>query len=148
MTAHMQGNWCLVDIEHVMEALKGIRQRVEVLARADVVCGQGFHDLIARCPKDLLVKDHREICIVRLDILLDGIELQAVDITEALAKAGGTVELEVKVTNLWPNRLMLDAGLPSSERITRTNHNPWKPTDSPLPSGLKGPVRVLWQERP
>ena len=52
------------------------------------MCGQGFHDLIARCPKNLLVKDHREICIVRLDILLDGIELQAVDIAKALAVAG------------------------------------------------------------
>ncbi|MGN0833989.1 MAG: glycosyl hydrolase [Kiritimatiellia bacterium] len=61
-------------------------------------------------------------------------------------KAKGN-RLVVKVTNLWPNRLMLDAGLPSSERITSTNHNPWKPTDSPLPSGLKGPVRILWQER-
>jgi hypothetical protein len=64
-----------------------------------------------------------------------------VDITEA-AKAGGNV-LEIDVANIWVNRLVRDAGLPESQRLTWTTHNPYKP-DSPLVrSGLIGPVRVL-----
>ena len=58
-------------------------------------------------------------------------------------RAKGNV-LEVRVTNLWPNRLMFDAGLPEAQRLTRTNINPWKPTDAPLPSGLLGPVSLRW----
>ena len=62
-------------------------------------------------------------------------------VTAANVKEKGNV-LEVRVTNLWPNRLIYDAGLPESERLTRTNINPYKPTDSLLPSGLLGPVRI------
>lgn len=87
MTAHVQSHWRLVNIEHIVEALKGIRQRVEVLAHADVVCCHGFHNFTACCPKGLLIEDYRKVCVVRFDILLDGIELQAVDIAEALAVA-------------------------------------------------------------
>ena len=83
----MQGDWRLVDIEHVVEAFERIRQRVEVLACANVVCSQVLHDLIARCAEELFVKDYREVRIVRLDILLDGVELQAIDIAEAFAIA-------------------------------------------------------------
>ena len=60
----------------------------------------------------------------------------------ALKRKGN--ELEVRVTNLWPNRLILDAGLPPNERKTRTNINPYKPTDALLPSGLLGPVALHW----
>ena len=52
--------------------------------------------------------------------------------------------LEIRVTNLWPNRLMFDAGLPAEQRLTRTSINPWKPSDTPLPSGLLGPVALRW----
>ena len=62
-------------------------------------------------------------------------------VTAANVKEKGNV-LEVRVTNLWPNRLIYDAGLPQSARLTRTNINPYKPTDPFLPSGLLGPVRV------
>jgi hypothetical protein len=66
----------------------------------------------------------------------------------------GRNELEVRVTNLWPNRLIGDARLPREKRLTRTNVEKF---DQPpkgggehrlLPSGLLGPVRLLEQKRP
>jgi len=62
-------------------------------------------------------------------------------VTASNVKEKGNV-LEVRVTNLWPNRLIYDAGLPEGERLTRTNINPYKPTDPLLPSGLLGPVQI------
>jgi hypothetical protein len=51
--------------------------------------------------------------------------------------------LEIEVVNLWPNRLIGDAGLPADQRRTRTNLLNLRP-DSPLfSSGLLGPVRLL-----
>lgn len=52
-------------------------------------------------------------------------------------------KLEIEVINLWPNRLIGDAALPESERITRTNITKFQPDTPLLPSGLLGPVRVL-----
>ena len=63
-------------------------------------------------------------------------------VTASNVKEKGNV-LEVRVTNLWPNRLIYDAGLPEGERLTHTNINPYKPGDSLLPSGLLGPVQVV-----
>lgn len=54
--------------------------------------------------------------------------------------------LEVRVVNLWPNRLIRDVGLPEKERLTWSTWNPYKPTDPLLPSGLLGPVRVMSAE--
>ena len=62
-------------------------------------------------------------------------------VTASNVKEKGNV-LEVRVTNLWPNRLIYDAGLPEAERLTHTNITPYKPDDSLLPSGLLGPVLV------
>ncbi len=62
-------------------------------------------------------------------------------VTASNVKEKGNV-LEVRVTNLWPNRLIYDAGLPEEERLTRTNINPYKPGDPLLPSGLLGPVQI------
>jgi hypothetical protein len=54
----------------------------------------------------------------------------------------GVNDLEVEVTNFWPNRLIGDQLLPEAERITHTNIVKWR-GDSPLmPSGLLGPVTI------
>ena len=62
-----------------------------------------------------------------------------VEITAAVRPSGNC--LEIDVANLWPNRLIGDAGLPPGERIARTNVRYGK--DHPLlPSGLLGPVTI------
>lgn len=63
-----------------------------------------------------------------------------VDITEA-ARPGAN-ELEVKVTNLWWNRLVGDDRLPPAARTTFTTAPPRTPRNRLLPSGLLGPVAV------
>ena len=55
----------------------------------------------------------------------------------------GMNHLEVKVTNLWPNRLIGDQAKPENERVTWTSESLYKATDPLLPSGLLGPVRIL-----
>jgi hypothetical protein len=53
----------------------------------------------------------------------------------------GPHRLEVKVTNVWNNRLVGDQFLPEEQRVTRTNVQGTHKKDSPLvPSGLLGPV--------
>jgi hypothetical protein len=114
----------------------------------------------------------REIAEVRLNGRDLGILWKSpfrVDITEA-AKPGAN-ELEVRVTNLWPNRLIGDEqhpddcqwdGIhlkdwpqwmkrgeprPTKERIAFTTWKHWT-KDSPLqPSGLLGPVKLLTVQR-
>jgi hypothetical protein len=76
-----------------------------------------------------------------------------VEITEAV-KASGNV-LEIDVVNLWPNRIIGDAELPTARRFTRTNISimdfktpdaQFKPLEQVdeglLKSGLLGPVRL------
>ena len=89
-----------------------------------------------------------------------------VDVTDAL-KANGPNELEIHVTNLWPNRLIGDEFLPPngdrtpqgtltqwpdwllqgkpdpSGRETFCLWNLWSKNDTLLPSGLIGPVRLI-----
>lgn len=80
------------------------------------------------------------------EVILNGADLGVVwtkpfAVKAASLKATGN-RLEVRVTNLWPNRLIFDSGLPKEKRLTKTNHNPYKPTDPLLPSGLLGPVTL------
>ena len=42
-----------------------------------------------------------------------------VELSNKLLKPTGN-ELEIKVANLWPNRLIRDAGLPQAQRLTWT----------------------------
>ncbi|MFO7974954.1 MAG: hypothetical protein R6V12_10010 [Candidatus Hydrogenedentota bacterium] len=54
--------------------------------------------------------------------------------------------LEVEVVNNWPNRLIGDAAQSPEDRFTRTNITKFEP-DTPLePSGLMGPVRIIYTD--
>ena len=66
-----------------------------------------------------------------------------VEITGALQP--GMNSLEVRVTNLWPNRLIGDAALPVEKRLTWSTFQPYKANDPLLPSGLLGPVKIQAQ---
>lgn len=63
-----------------------------------------------------------------------------VDITEYLVD--GVNKLDVRVTNLWPNRLVGDAFLDENERYTKTNVEKFDKEYPLLHSGLKGPVVI------
>lgn len=64
----------------------------------------------------------------------------ACDVTEAVR--AGVNTLEIRVMNVWTNRLIADSALPEAERLTWVTWMPYKPGDKPLPSGLLGPVRL------
>jgi hypothetical protein len=64
-----------------------------------------------------------------------------VDVTDYVKP--GTNMLEVKVTNLWPNRLIGDADLPETNRVAVTTYNPYRKDSPLLESGLIGPVRLV-----
>ncbi len=69
-----------------------------------------------------------------------------VNITGLLRKTGN--DLEVTVVNLWPNRLIGDAGLPKESQLTTTNVHKFSSRSPLLPSGLIGPVRILSAKEP
>ncbi len=63
------------------------------------------------------------------------------EITEHLKP--GANSLEVKVVNLWCNRIIGDAALPEAQRRTRTNITRLFKNTPLEPAGLLGPVRLL-----
>jgi hypothetical protein len=68
-----------------------------------------------------------------------------VNIADALKPGRNT--LEIRVADLWPNRMIGDAALPVAERFTWSSYEPFK-KDSPLPiSGLLGPVSLQSEKR-
>lgn len=82
------------------------------------------------------------------EVRLNGVKLRTlwrapfkVDITDALKS--GENQLEISVTNLWPNRLIGDEQPGVKQRITYTTWPFYKADDPLLPSGLLGPVRIL-----
>jgi hypothetical protein len=67
-----------------------------------------------------------------------------VDVTGTLKS--GANQLEISVANLWPNRMIGDAGLAKEERFTWSSYEPFT-RESPLPkSGLLGPVTLRYAE--
>lgn len=67
-----------------------------------------------------------------------------VEITGAVQPTGN--RLEIAVVNLWPNRLIGDAGLPPEKRLTATNVKKFKKDSPLLESGLLGPVTLRTPE--
>lgn len=63
-----------------------------------------------------------------------------VDVTDAVKN--GKLDLSIRITNRWPNRLIGDAAVTESERLTWTSWQHWKKTEKPLKSGLMGPVSL------
>ena len=63
-----------------------------------------------------------------------------VEIT-GVAKPGAN-HLRLKVTNLWPNRMIGDLSEPASSRVTWASVSPFTATSPLLPSGLLGPVFI------
>lgn len=68
-----------------------------------------------------------------------------IDISGA-AKSGKN-NLEIKVVNLWPNRLIGDASKPPEQRITNANITKFDSDSRLLPSGLLGPVKILLESK-
>ncbi len=66
-----------------------------------------------------------------------------VDVTSAMHP--GDNLLEVRVVNLWVNRLIGDAQPDAEEKYTFTARNPYKAASPLVPAGLLGPVRLLRQ---
>jgi len=83
-------------------------------------------------------------------VKINGTQLQVIwsapfrfDITNYV-KPGGN-KLEVEVVNMWPNRLIGDAGLPLEKKLTKTNINKFDGADREKylrESGLLGPVKI------
>ena len=119
----------------------------------------------SRSPLRLALGEVKDIARVRLNGKVLAIVWTApwvVDLT-GVAKAG-TNELEIDVTNTWANRLIGDAALPESQWVTKTivrrpadwlGHQGRQPylrgylaTDPLMRSGLVGPVRIEFGEKP
>jgi hypothetical protein len=68
------------------------------------------------------------------------------DISSAVVPGVNTIE--IKITNLWPNRLIGDQYLPEDQRLTETNMGKFTKESPLLPSGLLGPVTLWFYNKP
>ncbi|MBK9316583.1 MAG: hypothetical protein IPM55_20400 [Acidobacteria bacterium] len=64
-----------------------------------------------------------------------------VDVTEALRPGANT--FEIKVTNLWVNRLIGDQQPGAGRKYTYAAMPFYRPDSPLLPSGLLGPVQIV-----
>jgi hypothetical protein len=91
--------------------------------------------------------DVREVATV----LVNGRELQTLwhapfSLRIDSALHAGSNELSIKVTNLWPNRIIGDLQLTEVIHYTKTNVDMYKPDSPLLPSGLLTPVTLHVEE--
>ncbi len=114
----------------------------------------------ARRPLRLQLGEVKCIAEVRLngqDLGVVWTDPWSVDLTGEVKP--GKNELEIAVTNTWVNRLIGDAGLPEQKRITKTNvrflpepakrgYLGFSAKDPLMPSGLIGPVKLEFGQRP
>jgi hypothetical protein len=63
------------------------------------------------------------------------------DVTGALKP--GPNRVEIKITNLWPNRMIGDLQPSAAKRYTFTDYKPYMKDSPLLESGLLGPVSLL-----
>lgn len=85
----------------------------------------------------------REVASVKLngkDMGVIWMHPARMDITDAVRPKGN--KLEIKVVNLWPNRLIGDAFLPPDKQFTKTNMHRFTRNSHLFPSGLLGPVTL------
>lgn len=89
------------------------------------------------------VKNIAEVRLNKVDLGVVWTAPWRVDVTDLIKKKDNY--LEIDIINLWPNRLIGDAGLPEEKRLTKTNIS-FKKDDALLSSGLLGPVSVVFAE--
>ena len=92
---------------------------------------------------------HLDLGVVKnlAEVVINGVSIGVawkppfkLDITEAI-KAGDN-RLEIRIANLWPNRLIGDKQ-PGASKIAYANFDPFTADTPLLPSGLMGPVVLL-----
>lgn len=87
------------------------------------------------------------------DVVVNGKDLGVVWKTPFLLDVGGALvpgenRIEIRVTNLWVNRLIGDQQPWSLKKYTFSDFNPYKADSKLLPSGLLGPVRLIFAVSP
>lgn len=86
------------------------------------------------------VHEEAVVKINGIDLGVVWVKPARIDISRAVH--AGDNKLEIKVVNLWPNRLIGDEPLPQEKRFTLTNIHKFGKDAPLLPSGLIGPVKL------